>query len=89
MLTIYIMFSCGYYILYVYHVYNDILHITQYDTRLIETETEHGIINNICAMFSCIYEYFNSYLHRVRASGMLFNNSSNICGIIWNNICLN
>lgn len=54
MLARYIMFSSGCYILHVYHVYNDILHITQYDTRLIEIETEHGIINNICAMFSCI-----------------------------------
>lgn len=52
MLAVYIMFSdC--YILYVCHVYNDTLHIT-YDTCLIETETERGIINNICAMFSCI-----------------------------------
>lgn len=49
------MFSSGYYILYVRHVYNDILHITQYDTRLIGIETEHDIINNICAMFSCIW----------------------------------
>lgn len=54
MLAVYIMFSSGYYILHICYVYNDILHITQYDTRLIETEAEHGIINNICAMFSCI-----------------------------------
>lgn len=36
-----------------YVMYNDILHIAQYDTRLIETETEHYIINDTYTMFSC------------------------------------
>jgi len=83
------MFNSDYHILHVCHMCNDILHITQYDTRLIETETEHDIINNICAICSRVYEYFNSYLHGVRGSGMLFDNSCDKCGIIWNNICLN
>lgn len=38
---------------HMYVIYNDIIHIAQYDTRLIETETEHGIINDTYTMFSC------------------------------------